>query len=81
MTESLFDIKYIERHIIGNNDPTKMKSDHEINNDIIKLNDALKKGGKIIAQDKSFTIYQIGEHQVVLQYISYHIGYKKKPLN
>lgn len=81
MTDSLFDIKYIDRIIIGNNDPTKMKTDNEINNDLIKLNDALKKGGKIIAQDKSFTIYQIGEHQVVLQYVSYHIGYKKKPFN
>lgn len=81
MTDSLFDIKYIDRIIIGNNDPTKMKTENEINNDLNKLNDALKKGGKIIAQDKSFTIYQIGEHQVVLQYVSYHIGYKKKPFN
>ena len=35
--------------------------------------------GSIIATEKSFTILQIGEHQVVLQWICYHVGFPRKP--
>jgi len=76
--DSLYDVKYIERIVIGNNDTSHLKSDDEIKLDMDKLNEYLKKGGKIIGQEKNFNIYQIGEHQIVLQYIVYHIGSKRK---
>lgn len=75
---SLYDVKYIERIVVGNNDPTHLKSEDEIKKDMDKLNDNLKRGGKIIGQEKSFNIYQIGEHQIVLQYLVYHVGFKRK---
>ena len=35
--------------------------------------------GKIIAQEKNFYILNIGEHQVVMQYVVYHVGFARKP--
>ena len=80
MTFDLSEVKHIERIIIGNNDPEKLKSQEEISNDMNKLNELLQtKRGKIIGTEKSFHILRIGEHQVILQYIVYHVGFKRKP--
>ena len=36
--------------------------------------------GKIIGVEKSFSILQIGEHNVVLQWTTYHVGFIRRPL-
>ncbi|MCD7873690.1 MAG: hypothetical protein LUH17_01580 [Acidaminococcaceae bacterium] len=36
--------------------------------------------GRIIGQEKNFYLLNIGEHQVVLQYIVYHVGFARKPV-
>jgi uncharacterized protein YbaA (DUF1428 family) len=41
------------------------------------LNDSPK--GSIISVEKSFAVLQMGEHQVVLQWIVYHVGFTRKP--
>ena len=74
----LNEITFIERIIIGNNDPLNPKTEEELNDQLKKLNLFLTKG-RIIGQEKSFKIFNIGEHQVVSQYIVYHIGFKRKP--
>ena len=41
------------------------------------LNEAPK--GRIVGSEKNFTLLQLGEHQVVLQWTVYHVGFKRKP--
>ena len=44
-----------------------------------ELNAALSRGGRLVGQEKNFFILNIGEHQVVSQYIVYHVGFERKP--
>lgn len=79
MSFDLSEVKHIERIIIGNDNPENIKTQTEISNDMNKLNEMLQnKRGVIIGTEKNFQILRIGEHQVILQYIVYHIGFKRK---
>ncbi|WP_196140704.1 hypothetical protein [Aliikangiella sp. G2MR2-5] len=78
----LTDVGYVKRIVVGNNDPEKMKSEAEVVKANQLLNRCLSEApkGKIIGQEKNFNILNIGEHQVVLQSIVYHIGFARKPM-
>lgn len=76
------DVAYIERVVVGNTDPSRMKTDDEIQAEMNKVNYFLTKApkGKIIGMEKGFAVYTIGEHQVCLQSVTYHIGFKRRPI-
>ena len=44
------------------------------------LNRCLSERGRIIGMEKNFNLLNIGEHQVVLQSLVYHIGFSRKPI-
>lgn len=69
---------YVERISVGSTDPSRMKSDEEIQAQMDKVNQCLKKG-HIIGIEKSFGVFNLGEHQVVLQWMTYHIGFERRP--
>lgn len=77
----LSEVKHIQRITIGNNNPEKIKTEKELGEDMEKLNKMLQgyPKGHIIGTEKNFQILRIGEHQVVMQWIVYHIGFKRKP--
>jgi hypothetical protein len=76
------DVKFVKRIVVGSNNPSQMSSEAQIEEARELLNRCLNDSpkGKIVGQEKSFTILQIGEHQVVLQWICYHVGFTRKPL-
>lgn len=75
------DVKYVHRLVVGNSDPEKQSDENLYNEQLKLLNRCLSDypKGKIIGQEKNFYILNIGEHQVVMQYIVYHIGFLRKP--
>ncbi len=75
------DVKYVHRLVVGNSDPEKQPDENLYNEQLKLLNRCLSDypKGKIIGQEKNFYILNIGEHQVVMQYIVYHIGFLRKP--
>lgn len=77
----LTDVGYVKRIMVGNNNPEQMKSEEEVNAAAELLNRCLTETpkGKIIGIEKNFNILNIGEHQVVLQCLTYHIGFTRKP--
>lgn len=77
----LSEVTYIKRVTVGNPDPTNMKTEETIKLQMEEVNKCLNSSprGIIIGIDKNFGIYNVGEHQVVLQSISYQIGFKRKP--
>lgn len=79
MAYSLSDNKFVIRYVVGNTDPEKMPDEAAIAKQTERLNDALSRGGRLVAQEKNFFILNIGEHQVVSQYIVYHVGFERKP--
>lgn len=80
-TQSLMDMKYVHRVVLGNTDPQKTYSEEQANKQLEMLNRCLTETpkGRIIGQEKNFFLLNIGEHQVVMQYIVYHVGFERKP--
>lgn len=77
----LADVRFIKRIVVGSNDPERMKTEEEVNQAVALLNRCLTDTpkGTIIGTEKNFALLNIGEHQVVLQYVVYHIGFTRKP--
>ncbi|NID16099.1 hypothetical protein [Luteibacter yeojuensis] len=77
----LTDVKYVKRIVVGSNNPAQMSTEEQVDEARALLNRCLSDSpkGKIVGLEKSFTILQIGEHQVVLQWICYHVGFQRKP--
>ncbi|HEY4293983.1 hypothetical protein [Luteibacter sp.] len=78
----LTDVKFVKRVIVGSDNPTQMSSEAQIEDARALLNRCLTDTpkGAIIGIEKSFTVLQLGEHQVVLQWLCYHIGFPRKPV-
>jgi len=78
----LTNVRHIERIVVGNDDPQNVRSEGEIQAQMDLVNRCLTSTprGHILNIEKSFGIYTIGEHQVVLQYAVYHIGFERKPM-
>lgn len=79
MAYSISDYKFIVRYVIGNSDAERLPDEAKIKKRTEQLNAALSRGGRIVGQEKNFFILNIGEHQVVSQYIVYHVGFERKP--
>ena len=78
----LADIRFVKRITVGNSDPARLKDEAYIQGQQALLNRCLNEmpRGHIIGQEKNFNVIRIGEHQVVLQSIVYHIGFRRKPV-
>jgi len=77
----LTDVKYVKRIAVGSTDPERLSSEAVIQAEADLLNKCLSStaGGKIVGIEKSFSLLNIGEHQVVLQALIYHVGFPRKP--
>jgi hypothetical protein len=73
------EVGFVKRYVIGNHDPTQIKTNAEIQTDLDTMNNELESNkGVIIGNEKNFIIFQIGDNSVVMQYITYHIGFKQR---
>lgn len=77
----LTDVTFVKRVCVGTSNPGNIISEDDIQKAMDLLNRCLNEPpkGRIIGVEKSFKILNIGEHQAVLQWISYHIGFTRKP--
>lgn len=80
-TFSVADVTYVKRLVIGNDNPEVTPDEDKYEKQLALLNRCLTESpkGKIIGQEKSFYLLNLGEHQVAMQYIVYHIGFLRKP--
>lgn len=78
----LSEVKYVKRITVGNDNPERMRTQEELDAAADLLNRCLNSPpkGHIIAVEKNFVVLQLGEHQAVLQWIVYHIGFQRKPI-
>jgi len=77
----LTDVGYVKRIVVGSTDPEKLVSEDVVKAEAALLNRCLTETpkGKIIGIEKNFTLLNIGEHQVVLQALIYHVGFARRP--
>jgi hypothetical protein len=75
------DVGYVKRIVVGSNNPANLQSEEQINTAMALLNRCLTETpkGRIIGIEKSFNILQVGEHNVVLQWLTYHVGFTRRP--
>lgn len=78
---SLADVKYVKRVIVGNDNPEAAPDEEKYERQLEFLNKCLRETpkGRIVGQEKNFYLLNLGEHQVVMQYIVYHVGFERKP--
>ena len=76
------DISFVKRVAIGTSDPAKLRDEDYMQRQTQLLNRCLSERprGHIIGQEKNFSIIRLGEQQVVIQSVVYHIGFKRKPM-
>ena len=77
----LADVRFVKRIVVGSDNPERMKTEEEISQAVTLLNRCLTDSpkGTIIGTEKNFALLNVGEHQVVLQYVVYHVGFPRKP--
>lgn len=77
----LTNIRYIKRIVVGNDNPQSMKTEKEVEESMEMVNRCLSSTprGYILNVEKSFGLYNIGEHQIVLQYAVYNLGFDRRP--
>jgi hypothetical protein len=77
----LADVRFVKRIVVGSSDPSQMASEAQIEEARALLNRCINDSprGRVMATEKSFALLQLGEHQVVLQWICYHVGFARKP--
>ncbi len=77
----LTDVGYVRRITIGSTNPERLTTSEEAKAAQDLLNRCLNEPprGRILGIEKSFSLLNIGEHQVVLQALIYHLGFPRRP--
>ena len=70
---NLSSIQFIKRVTVGHKDPDVNYDENEI----IKAQEYINRC--LSESPKGYIIINLGEHQVVMQWLVYHIGFEKKP--
>jgi hypothetical protein len=80
-TFQLTNMRFIKRIVVGNDNPQSMRTEAEVELAMDLVNRCLSSSprGYLLNVEKSFGLYNIGEHQIVLQYAVYNIGFERKP--
>lgn len=78
----LSEVRFVKRVTVGSDNPAHMCSHEQLEAANALLNRCLNDTprGHILGIEKSFTVLQSGEHQVVLQWMVYHVGFPRKPI-
>ncbi|UAA39178.1 hypothetical protein KIH87_02085 [Paraneptunicella aestuarii] len=81
-TFDITEVGHIERVVVGATTPDRIPEPSESKKQMAFVNRCLSEypKGRIIGIERSFSVIRIGEHQVVLESVAYHIGFKKVPL-
>ncbi len=78
---ALEDVRFIKKITVGSTNPNLQATDAERERQVSELNRCLNEvpRGRIIGRDVSFGVYSVGEHQVVMQATTYHVGFPRRP--
>jgi hypothetical protein len=78
----LTDVGFVKRIVVGAVDPEALGTQEEVRVATDLLNRCLSESprGRLIGIEKRFSLLNIGEHQVVLQAMIYHVGFSRKPV-
>ena len=78
---SLSDIRYVKMVPVGSVNPNSPLSEQSQRQQVMLLNRCLNDypKGVIIGKDTAVGRYLIGEHELVMEKVTYHVGFTRKP--
>lgn len=81
-TLNLYDVGYVKLVTVGSINPNNPVSEESKKQQLDILNQCLNDfpKGKIIGIDRSIGRYQVGEHELTMEKLTYHIGFRRRPL-
>lgn len=81
-TLNLYDVGYVKLVTVGSINPNNPVSEESKKQQLDILNQCLNDfpKGKIMGIDRSIGRYQVGEHELTMEKLTYHIGFKRRPL-
>ena len=81
-TLNLYDVGYVKLVTVGSINPNNPVSEESKKQQLDILNQCLNDfpKGKIIGIDRSIGRYQVGEYELTMEKLTYHIGFKRRPL-
>lgn len=79
---NLGEVQFVKRVVVGSDNPARATSTAEIEAAMELVNRCLSEPprGTIVGIEKSFIVMQAGEHQIVREWLVYHIGFPRKPI-
>lgn len=79
---NLYDVGYVKLVPVGSINPNNPVSEESRTQQLELLNRCLNDfpKGKIIGIDRSIGRYQVGEHELTMEKMTYHIGFKRRPI-
>lgn len=79
---NLYDVSYVKLVTVGSINPNNPVSEESRKQQLDLLNRCLNDfpKGKIIGIDRSIGRYQVGEHELTMEKLTYHIGFNRRPL-
>lgn len=80
-TFDITNVKYVHRIVVGSVDPRSVLTEAQYQEKMDLINRCLNESpkGRLIGMERSFSIIRVGEHQVVLESVAYHIGFTRQP--
>jgi hypothetical protein len=78
---TLQDVHYVKLVSIGSVNPNNLLSDEAREKQVELLNRCLNDypKGIIMGKDKTIGRYMLGEHELTLERVTYHIGFRRRP--
>lgn len=78
---NLYDVGYVKLVTVGSINPNNPVSEESKEKQLQLLNRCLNDfpKGKILCIDRCIGRYQVGEHELIMEKVTYHVGFKRKP--
>lgn len=78
---SLNDVQYVKLVTVGSVNPNNPLSEESRRKQVELLNRCLNDfpKGRIIGADRTIGSYQMGEHGLMMERITYHVGFPRRP--
>ncbi len=77
----LSEVTYVHRVNVGNINPNNPLTEEQAETQMAMLNKCLNNypKGRIIGREVATALYRIGDHEISMQRITYHVGFKRTP--
>lgn len=75
-------IRHVERIVVGSSAPERPRTEEENLAAVAQVNFLLNRAspkGVVMKTESGETVYQMGERQIVREYVAYHIGFERRP--